>query len=518
MPQTSIRTGFMGTGESTVGRLLAERTGQHFIDTDALIEERTGRTIANIFAEQGEAAFRALEREVAVELAGRSGLVIATGGRLMLDETNAAALGEGAAIFCLTAPAEEIVRRVQAEAATRPLLAGVPDPAARVQALLNERAAAYGRFPQVETAGKSPAAVVAEIMRLMNEDNLTRLTVQYPTGQYDVLIGPHLLPQLAELAGLTTPPAIIADSNVGPLYAAQCGPALVVVTIPAGAQHKTLDTVRTIYDPLLAAGLERSGTIVALGGGVVGDVAGFVAATYLRGVRLVQCPTSLLAMVDASVGGKTGVDLPQGKNLVGAFKQPELVLADTATLETLPPAEFSAGLAEVVKSGLIAAPAIVERLEGAAPGQDDLSFLILESIRVKRDVVQEDPFEHGRRAVLNLGHTFGHAIEQVSSYQVRHGEAVAMGLVAAARLSVQLGHCPAGLPGRIETVLQRCRLPTRIPAGLDPAAIQAAMGSDKKRSAGRLSFILLRGVGDVFITNEVPSAAVLEILTSLQAG
>jgi 3-dehydroquinate synthase len=274
-----------------------------------------------------------------------------------------------------------------------------------------------------------------------------------------------------------------------------------------------------IYEKLLASGLDRQGTIVALGGGVVGDVAGFAAATYMRGVDLVQCPTSLLAMVDASIGGKTGVDLPQGKNLVGAFKQPRIVLADVGVLGTLPRAEFAAGMAEVVKAGLIGDPMLWEALEngrwdGEFWEQEDMQSLVVQAVRVKRDVVEEDPFERGRRAVLNLGHTFGHAIEQVSNYEIRHGEAVAIGLVAAARLSASLGHCSPTLGERIEALLARLKLPTRI-AGLEAEALLVAMSSDKKKAGGRLRFVLLRGVGDVFISGDVPDAAVLSTLEGM---
>lgn len=275
---------------------------------------------------------------------------------------------------------------------------------------------------------------------------------------------------------------------------------------------------------MLAAGIDRTGAILALGGGVVGDTAGFAAATYMRGIDFVLCPTTLLAMVDASIGGKTGVDLPQGKNLVGAFKQPRAVLADIDTLATLPAAEFRAGLAEVAKHGLIADPVLWQRLTiedwsmepaqifGGRFGRASLQTLVTQAIRVKRDIVEEDPFERGRRAVLNLGHTFAHAVEQVSAYTVRHGDAVAMGLVAAARLSARLEECSPSLPDRITAVLDSLRLPTTIPDTLEPAALLAAMSSDKKRADGRLRFVLIHDIGDVFVRGDVPEALVLETL------
>ncbi len=349
----------------------------------------------------------------------------------------------------------------------------------------------------------------------MRED-VDVLTVTHPGGQYNVYVGTGLLGRLRELAGVDGRIALITDSNVGSLYAQAIPDTACVITMSAGEQNKTLATVNGMYEQLLAAGMDRDSMVVALGGGVVGDVAGFVAATYMRGVNFVQCPTSLLAMVDASVGGKTGVDLPQGKNLVGAFKQPTAVLADIATLQTLPSEELSAGMAEVIKHGLIGDVDLFERLE-SGKSFGDLQSLVTRAIRVKQLVVQEDPFEHGRRATLNLGHTFGHAIEQVSQYRIRHGEGVAMGLVAAANLSARLGYCSPDLQGRIEAALEYANLPDGIPADLPPQAQYRAMFSDKKKAAGRLRFVLLRDVGDVFVAEDVPETAVMQTLAVVQA-
>jgi shikimate kinase / 3-dehydroquinate synthase len=540
-----VLTGFMGTGKSSAGRLLAKQTGRRFVDTDEWIEERAGLTIAEIFEQHGEAHFRRLEALAAVELAVEEDLVVATGGRLMLDPANGLDLGRDALVVCLTAEPEEILARLAHDLARRPLL-DVPRPEARIRQLLEERAERYGRFHQISTSGKEPAAVAAEIVALLEDEERflppkaleggpERISVRYPGGRYDVLVGYDLLPRLGELAGIRGAGVIVTDSNVGPLYAGQCGgfeAAGTPIVLPAGEAHKRLATVQAIYEKLLAAGLDRQGSVVALGGGVVGDVAGFAAATYLRGVNFVQCPTSLLAMVDASVGGKTGVDMPQGKNLVGAFKQPAAVVADLSTLATLPADEFSAGLAEVVKHGLIASPAIMAQLKRndyqppvalCRLGADNYPLhtpdsLILRAIQVKRDVVEADPFEMDRRAWLNLGHTFGHAIEQVSNYAVRHGDAVAMGLVAAAHLSALLGHAAPALQEEIETLLTRLNLPIRIPTQLQAGALLQAMATDKKRAAGKLRFVLIREVGDVFVSGDVPETAVLTTLRALTSS
>ena len=529
--QNIILTGFMGTGKTTVGRLLAARLGCAFVDTDEVIVARAGKPIADIFHNEGEARFREMEAAVAEELAGRRGLVIATGGRLLLDPDNAAALGATGPVFCLTAAPEAIMARVAADAVRRPLL-DVADAAHRVQALMQQRAAAYARFRSVATDGRAAAAVADDIATALAGGLRDVLPVRHPGGGYDVTVGQGLLAEALTLAGVDGPVAVITDSEVGPRHAAALQKLAfadkpgfyTVLTMPAGERHKTLDTARDLYDGLLAADLDRAGTIIALGGGVVGDVAGFVAATYLRGVAFVLCPTSLLAMVDASIGGKTGVDLPQGKNLVGAFKQPQAVLADVGTLATLPAAEFTSGLAEVAKHGLIADPLLWQRLMMEEWHFDprelatnrlrraDLQSLLVRAIGVKRAVVEEDPFERGRRAVLNLGHTFGHAVEQVSGYAVRHGDAVAMGLAAAARLSAALEECSPSLPKLVEMVLARLGLPTHIPPALDPAALFAAMSTDKKRAAGRLRFVLIRDIGDVFVRDDIAEGMVMEIL------
>jgi shikimate kinase / 3-dehydroquinate synthase len=525
-----ILTGFMGTGKTTVGRLLAERDGRRFVDTDEWIATQTGLSVAEIFRQEGESRFRQLEAAAALELAGQEGLVIATGGRFMLDPANALDLGRNAHVFCLTAAPDEILARLRDEIGQRPMLAGA-DAAGQIRRLLLERAEGYGQFAQVETSGKTAAAVAAEILARTaageGANHLlspTRLPVQGPDGRYDVIVGHDLLSRVGELAAIGQTAVVISDETVGPLYATHLRdlpPTAAPILLPAGEPYKTLASVQMIYGALLAAGLDRHGVIVALGGGVIGDMAGFAAATYLRGVAFVQCPTTLLAMVDASIGGKTGVDLPQGKNLVGAFKQPQAVIADLETLTTLPAVEIAAGLAEVVKSGLIAAPAILKQLEtGAwlpAPGTPRPNYhsLCLRAIQVKRDIVAADPYEAGVRAHLNLGHTFGHAIEQVSGYRVRHGEAVAIGLVAAAHLSARLGHADTALQQRLEALLTRLRLPVRIPADLAPEALLRAMGSDKKKASGRLRFVLLRGVGAVFVTADVPQTAVLATLRAL---
>jgi len=510
-----VLTGFMGTGKSVVGRRVAALLNRPFVDMDLEIERRAGRSIREIFAQDGEAAFRRMEAALCRELARQRGLVIATGGGALTFDGNRRALGETGLLICLTATVDEILRRLDS-AHDRPLLAA-PDRRSRIEALLERRAAAYAAIPhQIDTTGLTPEEVAARVIALAMP---ARLPVRTPEGSYDILLGPGLLADLGRhlrTRGLKGPVAVVTNTTVGPLYGERAEQSLrragyptALITIPDGEVHKTPETVRRLYDRFVAARLERHSTVVALGGGVVGDLAGFAAATYLRGILFVQAPTTLLAMVDSSVGGKVGVDLPQGKNLVGAFKQPALVVADTETLGTLAEAEWRAGLAEVVKHGLIGAPALLERLEQGEERQAEA--WLADAVRVKVAIVEEDPFEEGRRAVLNLGHTFGHAIEQVTDYRWRHGEAVAVGLVAACHLSAARGACDSALLERIGTLLTRLGLPTHAP-GLDPAALYRAMSTDKKRRGGRLRFVLVRAPGDVFVTDDVPTDVVHETL------
>lgn len=339
-----------------------------------------------------------------------------------------------------------------------------------------------------------------------------------PRESYPILLEEGLLANIGlhlKRAGLSGPCALVTNATIRPHYADTVLHSLsnndfqpVLCLIPDGEQYKTPDTVSTLYDQFLAARLERKSAVLALGGGVLGDTAGFAAATYLRGVPLVQIPTTLLAMVDSSVGGKTGVDLPQGKNLVGAFKQPQAVIIDPAVLSTLPADEFRAGLAEVIKHGIIDSPELFEALRD---GKFTMEWMLSEAIQVKVRVVDEDPFEQGRRAVLNLGHTFGHAFEQLSNFELRHGYGVSIGIACATRLAQNLNLCPASEAEAILGLLDHLGLPITAPA-YDPDAVYAAMGTDKKKRAGQLRFILPRAVGDVDIFNDIPEAAVKEAL------
>jgi 3-dehydroquinate synthase len=337
----------------------------------------------------------------------------------------------------------------------------------------------------------------------------------------DLLLDPSLLPE--SLSGRHV--LVISNETIAPLYldrvmAALQGYAATSVILPDGEQHKTFDNVARVLDQLAAMGANRDATIIALGGGVIGDLSGFAAACWMRGIAFVQIPTTLLAMVDSSVGGKTGVNLPAGKNLVGAFHQPRAVIIDTATLGTLPHREYLAGLAEVVKYGAIGDVAFFKWLEDnveplLARDSTALSYAIATSCEHKAGVVARDEREEGERALLNFGHTFGHALEVEAGYgQLLHGEAVAIGMLLAARLSAALGLAPVDDGDRLENLLTALGLPARLPNGSDPTRLLARMRLDKKSLSGQLRLILWRGVGKAEIVGGIDEKAILAVLSS----
>ncbi|MGO3126617.1 MAG: 3-dehydroquinate synthase [Luteimonas sp.] len=346
---------------------------------------------------------------------------------------------------------------------------------------------------------------------------------------YTIHIGPSLLDDGALLARSVRgrDAMLVSDAHVAPLYADRVTAALQTArpdlrihrhVLPPGEAAKTLAHFSEVTTALADARMRRDATLFALGGGVIGDLAGFAAACWMRGIDCVQLPTTLLAMVDSSVGGKTAVDLPQGKNLVGAFHPPRAVIADTAALRTLPTRELRAGLAEVVKYGALGDADFLDWLDDHADAllaMDDaaLSEAIARSCAHKAAIVARDPFEHGERALLNLGHTFGHAIETEQGYGgLNHGEAVAVGMVLAARLSEALGLAPAADTQRLRDLLLRLQLPVDVPAGLDPERLLAHMRLDKKATAGGLRFIVWRGAGRAEVLSDVPESAVLSVL------
>lgn len=331
-----------------------------------------------------------------------------------------------------------------------------------------------------------------------------RVPVEVPEAPYDITIGHRVLGELPALLDATCPAAryaVITDSTVADLYGRKVAHALGadVFVFPAGEWNKTREQWSALADQLLAAGIGRDAAIIAVGGGVTGDLAGFVAATYFRGIPYVQVPTTLLAMIDSSIGGKTGVDTPHGKNLIGAFHQPRAVLADVAVLDTLPPPQLAAGMAEVVKHGLLADGVYLERVIAArellhAHDPATLLDVVRRGVEIKAEVVAGDVRESGRRAILNLGHTVAHAVERVSGYEILHGEAVAIGLVVESQIGHALGITSDAARDRTRSAIEAFGLPTEIPRG--PAhTLLEAMRADKKNRRGTVRFAFLKEVG-----------------------
>lgn len=517
-----VITGFMGTGKTTIGRQLAAALQRPFYDLDEQIESNFGKPIPQVFAEEGEAAFRVAEAQLCSKFAQERGVVISTGGGALVNPQNRHVLGESGVLICLTASVDAILDRVSQES-HRPLLPGTPEERRkRIRDLLHERRHAYAAIAhQVNTTGRTPEQVVARLLETLEADvempGMIRMPVHSPAGQYHICLGEGVLSAAGKLMANRDlrpgPVGVVSNPTVAEQHQATLFPALqaagytpTLCVMPDGEQHKTLETVASLYEQFIQAGLDRRSPIVALGGGVVGDTAGFAAATYLRGVPFVQIPTTLLSMVDSSVGGKTGVDLPAGKNLIGAFKQPDLVIIDPAVMHTLPAAEFRSGLGEVVKHGIISAPDLFEQLEEHGP--TNLTHLVADAVQVKIDLVEIDPFEKGPRAHLNLGHTFGHAIELASNFTVRHGEGVGLGLICATRMAARLEMCDPALSDRVTALLDRIGLPTRLP-GYTATTIMDAMRHDKKRAGSTLRFIVPLGLGQVTIIDD-PGAEVVE--------
>ncbi|MDW8350511.1 MAG: 3-dehydroquinate synthase [Anaerolineae bacterium] len=526
-----ILAGFMGTGKTTVGRLCARRLGLDFVDADEEISRREGMPIPAIFATYGEGYFRQRERALVAELADRRGCVIATGGGMIVDDDNRTALLSSGVGVCLTATPEVILKRVggEAAAAERPMLRG-GDVAARIALLLRERAPKYAQMHYcVDTSRRVPDEVAALVCEIYRREH-ARIAVDIPAAgaRYDIVLGDDVLDELGFMLagrGWTPPFAVVSDEVVAPRYGERALRALdraglhgFLHAMPAGEAHKTLASVEAMYRAFSAHGMERASAVIALGGGVVGDTAGFAAATFLRGVPLVQVPTSLLAMADSSIGGKVGVDTDFGKNLVGAFKQPDLVVADLSTLASLPDRERRCGLAEIIKAALLSGGQAYVRLRDAAARRtlsDERSpalfAALMDAILLKRAIVQEDPFERGRRALLNLGHTFGHGIEAWSGFRLKHGEAVSLGMVCAIRLSRAMGFCDGELAQEVIGLLRNVGLPTTLDdvrsalegVTFTPDAVWSYMMSDKKKRAGKLRFVLLRAPGDAFVCDDV---------------
>ena len=530
-----VLVGLMGSGKTTIGRRLALRLGLAFIDADTEIERAACCTIAELFERFGEAEFRLGERRVLARLLGGPQAVIATGGGAVTDADTSRLIRERAVSVWLRCRLPLLVRRV-AGRTHRPLLAGA-DPAVTLGRLLAEREPLYAQADlTVDCVDDGPDRTTGIVLGALARSRDLRL-VRVPLSEraYDVVIGEGLLARAGALLGRVLPQrrvVVVTDESVAALHLpvlmasfAQSGIAARAVTVPAGERSKSIERYAALADAILEGGIERRTAIVALGGGVIGDLAGFAAATIMRGLPFVQIPTTLLSQVDSSVGGKVGINTAAGKNLLGAFHQPLAVLADTAVLGTLPRRELAAGYAEIMKAGLIADPELFAWCErngaGVVGGDPALQAeAVARACAFKTAVVLEDEREEhatGGRALLNLGHTFGHALERALGYDGRllHGEAVAIGCGLAFLLSARLGHAPIGDWERVVRHVATVGLPSRLrdlPFRFAADTIVANMAGDKKMRDGMLGFVLARGIGEAFTDRSVPADAVRAVL------
>jgi shikimate kinase/3-dehydroquinate synthase len=539
-----VLVGMMGAGKTSVGRRLAQRLGLPFVDADAEIEAGARMTIPEIFERFGEPYFRDGERKVIARLLAEGPKVLATGGGAFMNaSTRERIAGSGVSIW-LKPSFEVLLRRVR-KRSNRPLLQ-TADPETTLRRLLEERGPVYALADLTIESRDGPHDQVVDMITdalrrhatppspsAASARGLREVSVALGDRGYKILIGEGLLASAGAHVAALAPGAqcaIVTDANVAALHLETVRSSLVdagvktsVVVCPPGEATKSYAEFARVSDALIAARIERRDLVAALGGGVIGDLAGYCAASLRRGVRLVQMPTSLLAQVDSSVGGKTAINSPLGKNLIGAFHQPSLVLADIKALDTLSQREFRAGYAEVAKYGLIDDRPFFEWLEahwreifaGGAARLDAIAT----SCAAKARVVASDETEQGPRALLNLGHTFGHAFEALTRYdgaRLVHGEGVSVGMACAFRFSRDLGHCSGQDAIRVENHLRAVGLPTRIPEipGLeaDSETILDAMRQDKKVERGRLTFILARGIGESFIAKDVAEADVMRFL------
>ncbi len=536
--RTIVLVGLMGAGKSVIGRRLAAHLGMPFRDSDAEIEVAAGRSVAELFSQFGEPHFRAGERRVMRRLLEGPPVVLATGGGAFMDPATRAVIRARGTSIWLRAPLAVLLRRVSLRR-NRPLLANA-DPAGVLAALMDQRYPVYAEADiVVDCADDTPDQTTGRVASALAAWRPPhRLPVRTGTGLYDVVAGDGLLSRAGALLAPILPQrrvVVITDTTVSALHGATLASGLAeagfeqtLLEVAPGEQSKSLASFNALAERLLATGAERRTAVLALGGGVVGDLAGFVAAVALRGLPFVQIPTTLLAQVDSSVGGKTGINTSRGKNLLGAFYPPRMVIADTATLATLPPREKRAGYAEVVKAGLIGDAAFYRWCEDAGSrivgdDRDAQAEAVLRACAFKAAVVGDDEREertNGGRALLNLGHTFGHAIEAECGYgAVLHGEAVAVGLGLAFRLSAALGYCDPSVAERVEAHVASVGLPAELGMlnrRFSAARLMDLMQRDKKMRDGKLQFILARGIGEAFTAADVPAEAVEAVLR--QAG
>ncbi len=541
-------TGFSGSGKSTAGREAARLLGWSFVDIDERIVEAAGKPIEAIFKEDSEIRFRQMEHERLAEVCEGERQVVSTGGGIVMEERNRRLMERAGLIICLEARPETIRRRLSQQCieargpVVRPMLVG-PDATGRILALKSERQSSYALAHwTVHTDHLTPVEAATEVVRVFRmlgerflhapteEASDLVATVRTSSGGYPVWVGWGILSELGQrVRRIMSPGAAYVITDEGARRLARRAQLSMeaadipshMFVVPSGERSKTLETAERIYGWLAERRAERGHLVLAVGGGVVGDLAGFVAATFLRGIPFGQAPTSLLAMTDAAIGGKTAVDLPAGKNLVGAFYQPRFVLADVQSLESLPKRELTSGWAEAIKHGLILDEGLLRIFEenrNAIISLDRAAStdVIRRSVAVKADVVARDEKETlGVRVLLNYGHTIGHALEAATGYDTfLHGEAVSVGMMGAALIGNCLGMMSDEEVDRQRGVLEAYGLPVSY-EDIDVEAVVRAMAMDKKTTGGAIRWVLLDGIGNAVTRSDVPADLVRQALRTL---
>ena len=489
-----------GSGKSTIGKQLASDLKLPFIDSDQVIEVNAGISIPEIVEAEGMPKVRDLETEALRQIVNGSESVIALGGGALLREENRALVEKNGKVILLKAELSTLMDRLDKDPNKRPLLAG--DLKAKLTAYLEGRAEHYASFSlQITVDEKSVDQISRQAQVLAGRHHLSAM------GEYDVVVG-----SVFNVSNLQNP-IIVTDENVAKHHLEKIQTLFNAksVIVPAGEEHKSLETVSRLWKAFLENGLDRKSTVIALGGGVIGDMTGFAASTYMRGIDWIGIPTTLLSMVYASVGGKTGFDLPEGKNLIGSFYPPKLVIADPSLLLTLTDRELRSGMAEVVKHGIISDPDLFAMCQqGMDWVKANLEEVVKRAMAVKIKVIEEDPYEKGIRAALNLGHTVGHAVELVSKFELRHGEAIAIGTAAEARYAARVGLASQGTVEAIESTFSKLGLPIQIPSEMPREKIIQAMRVDKKKNAKAIRFALPVEIGKVELVNVDDLESVLE--------
>ena len=544
IPERVILVGPSGSGKSELAGRLARRLQYDVIDTDARIEERIAMPVFEFFARFGEPAFRAIESEVLRDSCRQSEVVVATGGGVVTQPVNWTLMRPNAAIIGLRAKPDTLVARVNAQveggnaSAVRPLLSG--DAAQRIREQLEVRGQLYAQADiTIDTDDQSPQEILElAVARLQGGAGIAvpHYTLPGAVERSDIYIGRGVSKQAAELAQIRWPRSkhvwIITDEHVGPIWAEQVqnsflsqGFTAETLSVPAGETSKSFSQVERLCAEITSHRVSRQDLLVALGGGVVGDLAGLVASICLRGLALIQIPTSLLAMVDSSVGGKTGINTPAGKNLVGTFNQPALVLVDSEFLSTLPDEEYRSGMAEVIKHSVIqpATPMGGDSLQSTLAAQAALSpiadgaidHVLAVNVGIKHTVVRADERESGLRMILNFGHTAGHAIE-ADGYRYRHGEAVALGMQVAARMALELERIDGRWLDRILALLERASLPLHFDGSADE--IVQRLSHDKKNVNGSLHWVLPLQDAGVGIENGIDIGLLRRALADIGAS